>query len=52
MYYFEINKFVRGHVLFREGEAAEYIYVVKSGDFAMTKNFEIKRVINPFTAAV
>ena len=36
-YYFESKSCVRDAILFREGEEANYVYIVKSGEFQVTK---------------
>lgn len=36
-YYFETKKCIKGSFLFKEGDPAEYVYIVKKGEFECTK---------------
>lgn len=36
-YYFETKTYIKDACLYKEGEAAEYVYIVKSGEFTATK---------------
>ena len=36
-YYFKQNKFVRGHCLIKEGSTDNIIYIIKYGEFRVTK---------------
>lgn len=36
-YYFENKTSLRDAILYKEGEQAEYVYIVKNGEFEVTK---------------
>ena len=36
-YYFENKNYIKDSILFKEGESADYVYIVKSGEFQITK---------------
>lgn len=36
-YYFEVKKCIKEHVLFKEGDPADFVYIVKKGEFEITK---------------
>lgn len=40
-YFFKSSKFVRKQVVYREGDNADWIFVVKSGEFELSKNSDL-----------
>jgi hypothetical protein len=36
-YYFESKMCIRDSILYKEGEQAEFVYIIKSGEFEATK---------------
>jgi hypothetical protein len=36
-YYFNIKKCIRDHFLYKEGDPAEFVYIIRKGDFEITK---------------
>ncbi len=36
-YYFEDKQVIRDSILYKEGDATEYVYIVKAGEFQATK---------------
>lgn len=45
-YLFVLLKFKRGQKVFSEGEAAEFVYIVKKGEFEMTKDILVKSPVH------
>jgi len=43
-YSFEQRAFIRNQVVFREGEEAAFVYIIRSGDFEVTKRFKKEEV--------
>ena len=40
-YFFSETKYIRGSYIFKEQEVAQYIYIIKSGEFEMLKNCKV-----------
>lgn len=43
-YSFEEKMFLRNQIIYREGEESDTVYIIKSGDFEVTKRFKKEQV--------
>lgn len=50
IYHFKLLKFVRNNVIFKEGDEATHLYIIKRGEVKITKKVDITVPENPYSA--